>query len=581
MASRHTTGTSIQLVRGKTWRMHVYVERRDKGSRGPGGGAGIGVGIGPIGAPPNLITFYTFLDGEYNKVDISYQRRDLLEKKAILQRELVNRQEGDPLRSFVLFHPQQPFADAIIHQDRKENYYIGANRSGKSDAGAYAGSYLARFGYADVRKKKFVGAADSDQPSGSSKLSVRSRATSGWVSALDFPTGRDTIQPKYFDNGFVPPNSTHDPFIPEREIAEWRVSDQILKLKNGSIIGFKSADSGRKKYQGAEKDWIHFDEEHPQEIYMEAIIRVGAHPLQIFTTCTLLPPEGVVGGITWVYNEVVRPWKQGTLENAEIYNASIYDNPHIPEDEIRFLESKYPEGSDQRRIRLNGELIPGVGGSRVYSSFSNQLNVFGQRDLAIRRPLCWTWDFNVEPMVSLVGQKEGKIFKIYKELLLEEGNISEMCLEFKRHYPYHRAPIHLYGDATGKNRTAQTKMSSYQIILQEMVGYPVPVRMMVPESNPGVTDRINSVNVACAAPGGERNLEIDPSCSELISDLEQVLGDGKQGIKKTTNKKDPYFRRTHTSDALGYWIFFDSPIVPVEQDQRRGGMTIPLPGYRT
>jgi phage terminase large subunit-like protein len=487
---------------------------------------------------------------------VSYAKRKVLEETAAIQAELIARQENDPLTMFELFTPQREFAADILSRRYKEYYYIGANRSGKSDAGAYAGAHLARFGYDYVPGRE------------GSDMSSKVRATSGWVSAIDFPTGRDTIQPKYFDNGFTPPGATHEPFIPAREILDWRISDQVLKLKNGSIIGFKSADSGRTKYQGAEKDWIHFDEEHPEGIYEEAIIRVGANPLHIFTTCTLLPPEGQIGGVTWIYNKIVKKWKLGTLEDAQIYNASIYDNPHIPVKEIEFLETKFPQGSAQRMIRLEGQLIGGIGGARIYSSFDTQLNVYEQRDINMKRPLCWTWDFNVEPMVSLIGTRERGLFRVHRELILEEANIAEMCDLFKRTHPHHRAEIWLYGDASGSARTAQTKMSSYQIILNEMKDYPAPIRLKIPEKNPGVTDRINSVNVACKGIDGIINLEVDPSCSELIDDLEQVVGDGKQGIKKTFNKKDPYYRRTHMTDALGYWIYQEAPIVSYSPEDR-------------
>lgn len=510
-------------------------------------------------------------------MDTSFKQRRLLEEQAILKNELLDRRGADPLRSFALFSPQTEFVESVLQQIRKENYYVGANRSGKSDAGAYTGAHLARFGFHDsvYKTQRYIRAAGST-------TGVKSRATSGWVSALDFPTSRDTIQPKYFDNGFIPPGSTHEPFIPKREIAEWRVSDQILKLKNGSIVGFKSADSGRSKYQGAEKDWIHFDEEHPEGIYEESIIRVGANPLFLFTTCTLLPPEGQIGGVTWIYTKIIKPWKARELEQVAVYNASIYDNPHIPREEIAFLETKFPEGSTQRRIRLNGELIPGMSGARIYASFDSRVNVRPTGDIHLRRPLAWIWDFNVEPMVSLIGQREGTLFKVYRELILDEANISEMCELFKRIHPEHRGYIYIYGDATGKNRTAQTRISSYQIILNCMQDYPAPINMKVPESNPPVTSRINSMNVACKGVDGIVNLELDPSCTETIDDLEQVVGDGKEGIKKTTNKKDPYYRRTHMSDALGYWVYAEAPITSISHQERSvRKISIKRPGYRS
>ncbi len=485
---------------------------------------------------------------------MEFAHRELKERHLLIKRTLFDRREDDSLVSFSLFSPQTEFVKAVVLGECRENYYMGANRSGKSDAGAYAGATLARFG---------TGAsAVNASYSNSGRVEVRDRATSGWVSALDFPTSRDTIQPKYFDNGFMPPNQTHMPFIPQHEIAQWRAGDQILKLKNGSIIGFKSADSGRSKYQGAEKDWVHLDEEHPESIYNEIVIRVGAHPLRLFTTCTLLPPEGQVGGVTWIFNEVVKPWKNGTLEGIQVFNASIYDNPHIPRDEIGRLENRYPEGSTQRRIRLNGELIPGLSGARIYAGYDGRLNTREQSEIALRRPLCWIWDFNVEPMVSLIGQRDKGTFRFFRELILEEGNIMEMCDQFKMLHPTHMAEVWLYGDASGRDRSHQTKFSSYQLIMNCMKDYPAPLRMKVPQKNPSVADRINSMNVAFKNTEGEIDLEVDPLCVELINDFEQVISDGKQGIKKTHNKKDPYYRRTHMSDAAGYWVNFEAPIKP-------------------
>jgi hypothetical protein len=114
-----------------------------------------------------------------------------------------------------------------------------------------------------------------------------------------------------------------------------------------------------------------------------------------------------------------------------------------------------------------------------------------------------------------------------------------------------------------------------------MKDYPVPLALKVLDKNPSISDRVNSVNVACRGLQGVIDLEIDPSCEELITDLEQVITDGKQGIKKTFNKKDPYYRRTHMSDALGYWVSFEAPIVPIVIEQVKRHVPVPKsPGYR-
>jgi len=472
--------------------------------------------------------------------------------------ELAARRGADPLMTYPLHEKQRAFVNSVLQMRAKENWFIAANRSGKSDAGAYLGAHLARFGAPGVQEGP--------------------RATSGWVSALDFPTSRDVIQPKYFNNGFVPPGQVHAPFIPDREIEQWRVDDQILKLKNGSIVGFKSADSGRRKYQGSEKDWFHMDEEHPWEIYEEAVIRVGARPLLFFCTATILPPEGISTTTSWVFSKIIQPFKDGTLKHANVFGASIYDNPGISRDEITRLEAIYPLGSLSRRIRLEGEWLPGIGGARAYGSFERGLHVREQPEIAIRRPLCWTWDFNVEPMVSLVGQVDGGLYRVLRELILDEGSIPEMCEMFRHHFPSHEAEIWLYGDASGERRTGQTGKSDYFVVMQEMRNFNLPLKMKVPPDNPRIPDRVNAVNRLCKDEKGLIRLQIDPSCTELIGDLEGVLRDQKGGIFKTRNKKDPYFRRTHTSDALGYWLSFEEPVRPPSQ-HIRSDIRIGAPGY--
>jgi len=500
--------------------------------------------------------------------------RKAIERKILLRREVSRRRIDDPLWNCKPHPKQKEFIDAVLSGSFEECWALYANRAGKSDAGAYCGSLFARFGKGQESSEVPIREEQGE------KHKVGS-STSGWVVSLDFPASRDVIQPKYFDNGFVPPGATHPPFIPEREIDQWRKDDQILKLKNGSLIGFKSCDSGRIKFQGTEKDWIHFDEEPSESIYQECMIRVGQKPLNTFGTCTLLPPEGKVGGISWVFPKLVKPWQRGERKNIFIGQASIYDNPYIHEKEIRRLENIYLEGTVQRKIRLNGELLPGMSGARVYSSFNSQVNVAPQAEhFNEYRPLCWIWDFNVEPQTSLIGQRDPSgIFRVFRELVMEEGSIPDMCEWFRSEYSVHKAQVWIYGDATGRARSPQSQQSNYMIIQNIMMSYPVPVSLRVPEVNPSVPNRINSVNVSFRSETGEVKCLIDPSCLNLIDDFEQVISDGRGKIKKTYDRKDSYFRRTHTSDAYGYWISYESPILPFTEHMGDEEGDIPSPSY--
>jgi hypothetical protein len=262
-----------------------------------------------------------------------------------------------------------------------------------------------------------------------------------------------------------------------------------------------------------------------------------------------------------------------------LFGASIYDNDAIPRDEIRRLEAIYPENSPSRRIRLEGEWLPGIGGARAYPSYDRRLHNNAQMPpVSMRRPLCWTWDFNVEPMCSLVGQVDGPIYRVYRELILEEGNISEMCQLFYEAFPEHGSEIWLYGDSTGKGRTGQTGQSDYWMIMNEMKQFGSPIRMRVPPENPKVPDRINAVNRLLKDEEGSVRLQIDPNCRELALDLEGVLRDQRGGILKVRNKRDPYFKRTHISDALGYWLAFEEPVRPMNVRGFVGGVPRSLLG---
>lgn len=478
---------------------------------------------------------------------------DIRRELVAISEELAARKADDPLANFQPTKPQKPFMDDILNGEVDVAWFCGANRSGKSQVGAAVASHLARWG----RKNP----PSSFSGSGKDFIEVRDKATSGWVVSADFPASRDVAQPKMFDNGFVTAGQ-YPPFIPRREIKEWRQTDQILKLKNGSLVGFKSNDSPQIKFAGAGKDWVWFDEEPNKENYEESGIRVEAgRSLTIFGTATLLPPIGSAGGVTWIFTDIIQPWKQGKLGNrVKVYQSSAYENPYLSKSEIAMMEAMFPPGSKQHDIRVRGELLPGLSGARAYHSFDRQIHVRSLGKTDVYRPLCWTWDFNVEPLITLIGQRDGDKFRFHRELLLEQGNIPDMCEYFYHQARDHRGEIWIYGDSTGQNRSAHYAESCYKIISNELRKFGIPFRMKVRDSNPLVADRLNAVNRAFKDELGVVRVEVDESCEELITDFETVLCDPMGGIKKSRNTKDPYYRRTHSSDAAGYWIAYEAPV---------------------
>ena len=497
---------------------------------------------------------------------------ELLERAARITQ--AERQATDPLR---LWHPivkAQPFIDSVLHPEVSglwENWYVGANRSSKTSTGAYCGSMLARYGLEPIHP------AYSTLPDGT-QLEVKDKATAGWVLGLDSNTNRDIIQPRYFDNGYLKPGMP-TPFIPAREVLRWENEAQILKLRNGSFIGWKSSEADAIKVTGGAIDWLHGDEPPKEAHYNELLIRIGAgRRFRKFFTATILPPQGHVESISWVYQKILAPILQGKITDIGLFQASIYDNPHLDRDEIAILESRYPPGSLSRRIRLNGEIVPGIAGAVAYGNFHRAIHVRAQPALSPYRPLVWCWDFNIAPFCTIVGQREPDIFRVYAELVIDEGGIDDMVDEFLKRYPAHPQEVWIYGDATGGNRSHQTSRSSYDLLLSRMQTYSSRVRMKVPEANPLEVDRVNSMNAALRDSTGATHLIIAPACEQLITDFEQVLADPRGGIKKTYNRADLYSQLTHLSDACGYWIHREMPVKLSRPGEMRAPQ-VPGPGY--
>lgn len=149
-----------------------------------------------------------------------------------------------------------------------------------------------------------------------------------WVWSPGFDEQKDTTQKKLLM------------YIPESRIISraWVRKDILRELVidagNGRVsrIGFKSYEQGWEKAQGAGKVLIWFDEEPPKAVYEESSMRMEAgQPLYIIMTMT------PVKGLTWVYNEIYLPYKDGHDPNVFVSEASWLDNPWLTPEQIAQL----------------------------------------------------------------------------------------------------------------------------------------------------------------------------------------------------------------------------------------------------
>ena len=168
-----------------------------------------------------------------------------------------------------------------FHKCQKRNRWVfGGNRSGKTECGAVETVWMAR-GIHPYRKNR--------------------ENTEGWVVSVSREVQRDVAQRKILY--YLNPDWIADVVMVSGKSSnpEGGVIDYIA-VKNvfGGIsrITFKSAEMGREKFQGASLDYVWFDEEPPEDIYIECKMRDLDRCGIIFGTMTPLK------GLTWVYNTI-------------------------------------------------------------------------------------------------------------------------------------------------------------------------------------------------------------------------------------------------------------------------------------
>lgn len=198
-----------------------------------------------------------------------------------------------------------------------------------------------------------------------------------------------------------------------------------------------------------------------------------------------------------------------------------------------------------------------------------------------KAPLIICFDFNVEPGVaavmqeqSLPGQyeRDAKGVQLLNQPLTGTGVIGEVWIDRNSNTPAvcrkliadwgkHEGPVKCYGDATGGARgSAKVLGSDWDLIKTEL--RPVfgdRLSFRVPEANPAERARVNAMNTRLMSRVGDIRLMVDQvKAPHVVKDLEGVVT-LKGGAGEIDKKAD--LRLTHISDALGYYVVREFPVV--------------------
>lgn len=235
--------------------------------------------------------------------------------------------------------------------------------------------------------------------------------------------------------------------------------------------------------------------------------------------------------------------KASTLQNAK----------NLPDDYIDKLYATYPAHLVEAYV--NGEFVNLTSGS-VYTAFDRKKNNTkevedGKEDLHIGI------DFNVDEMASVVHvirkDKKGGDAAYAVDEFYGNANTQDLCDSINDRYEGRK--IYVYPDASGRARKTSNKSASEtDLKLLKDAGFTV----IVDRKNPGVRDRINSMNAAfCNAKKEIRYYVNTKKCKRYTECLEQQVY--KNGEPDKSSGTD------HMNDAGGYFIAKKFPAIKPRQ----------------
>lgn len=310
------------------------------------------------------------MPGEIANLD-PHARRRLI----VIGDQIARQRRAYPITGARLWHSERSSQLRAAQADFPMIKFIfGGNRSGKTECGALL-TLCAAAGLGCWWVDQFL------QKNGIDPRQFREGPQRVWAVSRLFSDSRRVLRRKF--DRYAPTGSS------------WRAKEgngeAELTLPNGGVIVFKSSDQRREAFQADSVYWILVDEEPPEGVWGEILMRIVDQAGKIL--CTMTP----LSGRTWIYDRYVEQPDQDT----RIFWLSSTDNPLL--DGV-FLKKAVSKMSDaEREARLHGRF--GSRSGTIWPEFSRSIHVchpsempayrsdsmqvFGAIDFGSRNPFCF------------------------------------------------------------------------------------------------------------------------------------------------------------------------------------------------
>jgi phage terminase large subunit-like protein len=325
-----------------------------------------------------------------------------------------------------------------------------------------------------------------------------------------------------------------------------------LRFKNGSWIDFLTYEQDIDKFGGAALHRIHYDEEPPEDIRNEGLVRLIDYGGQeIFTMTPLL-------GMSWMFDQIWERNNKGTLKHATVVVVDMDDNPHLDEaTKERLLENYSREEREARKcgrfVHFHGMIYPEFSGEDVIpeAPVPHGAKVYVGIDPGIRVMAAVVWCYIDERDVMVV----------FDELAMQGATIAQVCEQIHMQNLAHgreengvRLPLlpdwHVI-DPSARNISHQTGRSDQMEFTDHGV-------VTIAGQN-SVTAGINRVKERLQ----KGRLKIMASCPELIDEFRRYRWSTPSRTENDP-KEQPVKKDDHLLDALRY-VVASRPITPLEQ----------------
>lgn len=193
----------------------------------------------------------------------------------------------------------------------------------------------------------------------------------------------------------------------------WDSTNYILTFDNGSTIDFVTWGMDMMKLGGVPRHGIFFDEEPPQHIFNESMMRLIDY--NGFWVIAATPTKGM----GWTYDLLWEPAKEGKIENIDTFTLSAEQNPYIEADDEDMNFYTIGMNKEERDIREKGEFVARSG--LVFPDFNHNLEnylvdfnpsdvpptwaVYASVDHGLNNPTAWLWHA-VSPQGDIVTFSE-------------------------------------------------------------------------------------------------------------------------------------------------------------------------------